>query len=297
MNNDLRDNMSDNEIRILGGNQADFSQVKGAASGKRDGKFPLWILALAVLALVAIIVALLVSKSHKQHNPHLGTADTIGNTSESVVTVEPAASAFLLTRDTVINDIPLHIIVPRNCRAGLRLGKLDGTGDLLLALPAADVRSDIDAPTGAFVVDGELIAKGRAKYGFCAIIGDEITIGRQLETTLFERSIEENGNFFRQYSLVSNGQLMEIPPKGKALRRALCFMDGEIQVVLSGDRESFHDFAQALTDLGVKEALSLPGGDAFLLQEDENGQKIAQGDVLRDHPHSENYIFWSRVGR
>ena len=37
--------------------------------------------------------------------------------------------------------------------------------------------------------------------------------------------VEQNGYFFRQYSIVSNGTLIPIPPKGKSQRRAICLKD------------------------------------------------------------------------
>ena len=60
-----------------------------------------------------------------------------------------------------------------------------------------------------------------------------------------------NGYFFRQYPLVKDGQVIDNEPKGKSIRRAICDRQGEIFMVETGSIESFHDFAQALADLGV----------------------------------------------
>ncbi len=57
--------------------------------------------------------------------------------------------------------------------------------------------------------------------------------------------------------------MVENKPKGKAERRALCEKDGQLLVVRSLGRESFHDFAQALADLGVEQAIYLTGGEAY----------------------------------
>lgn len=55
--------------------------------------------------------------------------------------------------------------------------------------------------------------------------------------------VEQNGYFFRQYSIVSNGTLIPIPPKGKSQRRALCLKDNVFMIIESVTSESYHDFA------------------------------------------------------
>lgn len=166
--------------------------------------------------------------------------------------------------------------------------------NVILAAHAADLRDDDGTPAGAFVYNGELLAKGHSKYGFCAIIDSTVSIGRQIETPLFERAIEQNGCFFRQYSIVSNGKLMSIPPKGKSQRRALCLKDNVFMIVESASYESYHDFSQALEDLGVSEALALVGGNAAVMWRDESGELEQNGGIFGDSYPSENYIVWRR---
>lgn len=298
MNNNIKDNMSDDEIRILGGEQNPPipSHPNAPSTGdNRERRLFYFIIALIIVAIIVLAGILIHSKTDTSNDSDPTTTDSIKTSSESTTTVASSPNACLIINDTIINDIPLRIIIPQNCQMNLHWGKLPLNDDILLAMPAADIRRDIDAPTGAFVTNGEIIAKGHAKYGFCAIIGDKITIGRQRETPLFERCIEENGSFFRQYSLVSNGELMEIAPKGKSLRRALCYANGEILVVLTLDKESFHDFSQALVDLKVQEALSLSGGDSFLKYTDTTGNSITQGKSFTKRSKSENYLIWSKA--
>lgn len=290
------DNISDDEIRILGG-QTDAS-VPDYENDSRRSNHP-WkkysIIGLLLLLIIGIVIALF-AFLHKKGDSSLNNQMTEDPKTSSTVTanVESSNNACIINKDTIINDIPLHILEPKNCRMKLQVGYLEDSDNILLALPAADVRSDKDLPAGAFVIDGNLISKGHSKYGFCAIINDQVTIGRQLETVLFERSIEENGSFFRQYSLVSNCQLMDIPPKGKNYRRAMCYLNGTIQVVITQDKESFHDFSQALVDLGVTEAIALVGGDAYIKYMDNAGSVVSQGETIPDKPNSINYLIWTK---
>ena len=164
---------------------------------------------------------------------------------------------------------------------------------IILAAQAADYRADNGQISGAFVYRGELLSRGHPKYGFCAIIGDKLTMGMSPETPLFERAVEQEGYFFRQFSLVHDGQLGETLPKGKAIRRALCYHQQAIVVVESVDRESLHDFSQALLDMGVQEAIALVGSVQLPLYEDEQGNRITNA-LEHWEKAQETYIVWRR---
>lgn len=306
MNKDyFEDNMSDNEIRIIGSeflsDEKNGSQEQKSNTSIFKGKKKYWLYGITALAVVGLIVVciLLIHRSNSNLDTRFTQikpehADEFIHSAEQTVSNAPTTDAFLTITDTMIHNIPLQIYSPHGGWMDVQMGPLSQDSRIMLALPAADIRSDIDAPTGAFVYHGELISKGSPKYGYCAIINDEVTIGRELETRLFERAIEQNGSFFRQYSLVSQGQVITIPPKGKALRRALCMLNGELQVVMSQERMSFIDFSQALVDLGVEEAISLPGGDAILQYITENGEIISQGQKFLDKPKAEQYLVWKK---
>lgn len=164
----------------------------------------------------------------------------------------------------------------------------DDTTKIVLAAQAADVRGDNGEISGAFVVKGDLISKGMPKLGFY----NEITLGRQSETPLFERAIENNGYFFRHYSLVSDGKMISVKPKGKALRRALCMVGDEICIIECTEKESYHDFALALEDYGVKEAVALCGGNAKLKYRTNDGTLHSEGTPAISPYEYTNYIVW-----
>ena len=116
---------------------------------------------------------------------------------------------------------------------------------------------------------------------------------------LFEKATEEGGYFFRQYPLVSNGKLVENEPKGKSIRRAICDRQGEIFMIETGTTESFHDFAQALVDLGVDQAIYLVGSTAYGWAVDEIGKTHEFGEDnyytgRRKMPKNTSYIVWKR---
>ena len=118
-------------------------------------------------------------------------------------------------------------------------------------------------------------------------------MGMSQETALFERAVEQEGYFFRQYSLVHDGTFGEKLPKGKAIRRALCYHQESIAIVETIDYESLHDFAQALIDLGVQEAITLVGSVPLPLYVDENSQRHTQ-EFEHDENTQETYIVWRK---
>ncbi len=209
-------------------------------------------------------------------------------------------SGYTEVRDTLINDIPLKIFIPHNAEMSLHIGAVN-TRDtsIIYVAQAADIRRDNGGIVGAFVLDGRPVSWGLSKKGYCASIDGKVTIGVADNSPLFEEATERGGYFFRQYPLVSNGRLVENKPKGKSIRRGICERMGEIFMVESGTPESFHDFSQALVDLGVTQAVYLVGSDAYGWAVDKAGKRIEFGeDYYYSGPYTipENisYIVWRK---
>jgi hypothetical protein len=197
--------------------------------------------------------------------------------------------------DTVINDVILSIYIPHNATPELTLGVPNrNDNSIVLAAQAADIRKDNRKILGAFILKGEPLAWGLSKKGYCAIIDGKITVGVSENSPLFEEATEKEGYFFRQYPLVDNGTLVENEPKNKTMRKALCSRAGQCFVVVSESDESFHDFAQALVDLGVDNAIYLVGShSSFGWYINENGDKtLFAPDIHRGTYKNENYIVW-----
>jgi hypothetical protein len=192
---------------------------------------------------------------------------------------EETGRAFIEMADTTINDIPIRLYLPHQVTLSLHLGAIDRDDtDIIFTAQAADIRADNGGIVGAFVLKGEPKAWGLSKKGYCAIINDTVTVGVADNSPLFEEATEKGGYFFRQFPLVDNGSLVENELKGKAVRRALCDRDGEIFTVETLSIESFHDFAQALVDLGVDNAIYLVGANAYGWATDANSQRHEFGD-------------------
>lgn len=218
----------------------------------------------------------------------------LGNRADSI------APGYVEFRDTLINDIPLRLFIPHNADMSLHIGKMDYSDTTVVyAAQAADVRADNGGIVGAFVLKGEPLAWGLSKKGYCASINGVVSVGVADNSPLFEQATEQGGYFFRQYPLVSDGVIVENEPKGKSIRRGICDRRGEIFMVETGSAESFHDFSQALVDLGVDQAVYLVGSSAYGWAVNEAGEVYEFGDRnyyggRRRQPKNTSYIVWRR---
>lgn len=282
--------IGDNEIRIIG------NAMQSAGAPRKPLWRRWWFWTAIVVAILLLALAFLVSHQSAPNHCANGTIEEVASCNEGVLShIVECEPATVLTCDTIVNDVPLRILIPINTMPELVIGIPDTTDkSLILALQAADIRADNKEIVGAFVLKGELLSRGVAKKGYCAILNWETHLGMAESTPFFEETINNEGYFFRQYPLVSAGRMVENKPKGKALRHALCELDGQIVVISSGDDESFHDFAQALEDLGVRNAVNLVGKDAYGFLRDIDSGFQSWGDLTQEWKSSPylNFIVW-----
>ena len=283
----------EDEIRIISPDVKYFQ----ASSDDPEPRFPWWGLVAVVVIIVlafALVRTIRHASTYEDDEPGEAQITEITEMPEPATaeSVEAAAPYTSLT-DTVIGGRRLTILQPHNAVAGLVIGDsiLDADGPVLVA-QAADVRRDNGQIVGAYVINGEMISRGKAKSGFCAIIGDEITIGVAQTTPLLERTTEENGFFFRQYPLVYEGEVIENKLENLSQRKALALLNDKVVVILRHDRLSLLDFSQALVDLGVKNAIYLTGSSAYLKAKLENGRIYEFGERAPNSYVNSNYIFW-----
>lgn len=195
-------------------------------------------------------------------------------------------------RDT-INDIPIDIYIPHNAVPELMIGVPDlHDKSIVMTTQAADIRADNGKIVGAFVKKGEPLSWGLSKKGYCGIIDGKVTVGVADNSPLFEEATEKGGHFFRQYPLVNNGVLVENEPKGKSIRKALCDRNGEIMVIMTQTPESFHDFAQALVDMKVDNAIYLVGASSFGYFRDRYDHLAIICNKYGRGYRYENFIVW-----
>lgn len=287
------ENISDSEIRVIGG-------------GKPQPKTPFPWLPLGLI-LLAVCMLIWIFWPGSQHAPSK-EVENIGVFEQEAVIEQPhplidwfaaidtIQTVGTVTTDLYINDIPLRVYAPLNSQPHLEIGYkiADNRERSILFFQAADVRADNGKIVGAFVLHGKPLSWGLSKRGYCAIINGEITVGVADNSPLFEKATDDNGDFFRQYPLVDNGKLVESELKSKAIRRALCEVEGHVVVVETQSIESMHDFAQALVDIGTANAIYLVGSSAmgWSMDADGNGTKMGLWDPRKIKNIS--FIVWAK---
>lgn len=306
---DFKDNIRDDEIRVIGEIKASRVTPLTSPSPRGCGWRIVGIIVL-ILLVAGIVLAYLFgfNKDDKNDSPN---SDETASYFEPQTTPAPKAephtivplgfypdsptTAYTQIIDTTINDIPLRIHIPHGAIPSLQVGRLnENDSSIILVAQAADIRRDNRKIVGAFVLQGKPLAWGKAKTGFCAIIHDTITVGIAENSPLFEKATETDGYFFRQYPLVDNGRLVENEPKNKSIRRSLCDRNGEIMVIETLSAESFHDFAQALEDLDITNAIYLVGSHSYGWSTDAQGHRHTFGRKTYRMPVNTSYILWRK---
>lgn len=287
--NDIRDD----EFRVIG----HAPKSAPSTSDKKRRNVGVAIVSAVLVLAIGLLAILFWPKGPKEELTDGVFEDVQEITSPSAATPlgRETDAVFTEKRDTVINDVQLSIYIPHNATPVLYVGNPDTEARKgILAFQAADIRRDNRKILGAFVLKGRPLAWGLSKKGYCAIIGGKVTVGVSENSPLFEEATEKEGYFFRQYPLVDNGALVENEPKNKTMRKALCSRAGQIIVVVSETDESFHDFSQALVDLGVENAIYLVGShSAFGWWRNEAGEmELFVDDIHKESFKNESYIIW-----
>lgn len=282
-----KDTNIDNEVYFLG---SEMEEKKKKSIIPR--KWMLFSFCAIILIVVGVITVLWTEKQTPEYyfEPEEATQQTVLMPNTDSINVE---KGYLEVLSDTINDVPLSIYIPHKATMSLQIGipdKSDST--IIFAAMAADIRLDNKQIVGDFILNGEKIARGTAKKGFCAIIDETVSIGVGENTELLEQAIEKKGSFFRQYPLVYNGELIENKPKNKSIRRALAIRDERVIMVESKNNESFHDFSQALIDIGVTDAIYLVGGNAYGWYVNKDRTREEFGVELTEVPENISYITW-----
>lgn len=283
--------IKDNEIRIIG----NAGQSVESPRKPTWWRWLLWTICILVWLILAFVVFYVLKGGSRPK--HADTEAVVIESAPVAPTVEKNEPATVLVHDTSVNDVQMRIYTPVNAVPELSIGYPDlKDNTLVMAFQAADVRADNHEILGAYVLKGEMLSRGRSKKGFCAIIDGKIQLGMAESTPLLEEATEKEGYFFRQYPLVLDGQMVQNKPKNKALRHALCELNGTIVTVSSLEKESLHDFSQALADLGVQNAIYLVGADAYgfcRTQSEETPETITWGERQSGKTFEKvNFIVW-----
>ena len=275
-------NQSNNDIYILG--------TSGKVRRKRVPMIFAIIGGITVIALLIGIYYIFRARNDKNEEVPAIASIIVDNANET-----EQSKGYIERAEETINDVPLYIYQPFRAKMSLSLTKPEkNDSSVLFVAQAADVRADNGEIVGEFVLNGQILARGKTKSGFCAIINGEIFLGISTETDLLQKAIDTKGSFFRQYPLVKDGEIVINNIRNKSIRRALAIRNGNIIMVESRSNESFYDFSMALVDIGVTQAIYLVGSTTHGWWVDKNHKLTEFGVESKEMPPNTSYIIWQK---
>ena len=289
-----KNEIRDDEFRVIG-----HTPIQDTAAQDKHRRNLGVAIVSAILVIAIGVLAIIFWPKEQPEDPNDGLFENIeedGIQKEVKPFGTKTEASYTEKMDTVINGVQLTLYIPHNAKPELTLGVPNRNDkNIILAAQAADIRRDNRKILGAFVLKGEPLAWGLSKKGFCAIIDTTVTVGYSENSPLFEDAIEKGGYFFRQFALVNNGHLVENDQDNETMRKALCDHAGQLFIAVSETDETMNDFAQALVDLGVENAIYLVGShSSFGWNIDSAGEKtLFAPDVHRGTYKNENYIVWT----
>ena len=172
------------------------------------------------------------------------------------------SSAVVFKTDSVLG-VALNIYELHNVKAELTLVEPDTADHSVLMYTRTADYTATGKYIGSLVVDGEQKRSDVSRLGYCAIAKGNMVIGISRFDDMCEHMVERDGSYFRQFLLVSNG---ELPQRfflhGKVERKALArTTDDRLCIVETPHPETLWDFADALREYGYVDVIYLTGGN------------------------------------
>ena len=191
----------------------------------------------------------------------------------------------VMTSDSILG-VAMDFYAIHGLKASIEFEEPD-TADtsVYLYCRSADHKAD-NTYIGSLVVNGEERQTDTHRLGYMAMLGGNSVIGISRSEKVKDYVQEHSGSFFRQFILVSNG---EIPGRfflhGKVERRAIGRIDDQLYYIATRHKETLWDFADALREYGFLDAIYITGGTDYVFYRDKDGIRHDIGDQS-DYPHS-----------
>lgn len=201
-----------------------------------------------------------------------------------------------LKHDTL--DWSLVFYMPHNCKVSFTNQRPDSlNSQISLSVACAFTAGNLKEVVGDYVCMGKLYQnKKDVETGLCVILKDTIIIDYLTDTSSYyiNLAIKEKGAYFQQMLILKDGDTVEctIFRKQKpTFRRCLAWYNGRAVVIESVDRLSFEDFANALKEAGIRDAIYLDMGtwsDGFVRLKDKTIFSI--GHLKYNTKHQTNWL-------
>ena len=242
-------------------NESSSINIKKRSKLQKCGMYFLWLVATIVL-----VFGCYKALRHYNYYYNIGVSISL-SPKENIkkldgMKVQGESSAVVLKTDSVLG-VALDIYELHNVKAELTLVEPDTTDHSVLLYTRTADYTATGRYLGSLVVDGEQKRSDVSRLGYCAIAKGNMVIGISRFDDMREHMVERDGSYFRQFVLVSNG---ELPQRfflhGKVERKALArTADDRLCIIATRHPETLWDFADALREYGYVDAIYLTGGN------------------------------------
>lgn len=140
---------------------------------------------------------------------------------------------------------------------------------------------------GSFVVEGKRYSDDNTRLGYCAMVGNNTVIGIARNEGVRDYVEENGGSFFRQFILVSDGEIPRVFHLHKKVERcALARMSytNQLYYITSSNPETMYDFADAIRKYGFVDAIYITGGKYHSYYRTADGEHHSIGMPESQHP-------------
>lgn len=262
----------------------DGSGIKIIPNSKRTKRGIIFLVCAMLLIIVAILAFLWLQTDAIRGNKGI-QASVSDEQNLEMLQAKPAAAerGTTVTADSVLG-VAFDIFSLDGLQGTLEYEIPDTTDkSLVLFMRSADYHPD-GSIEGSFVMHGKrLKAKSREeRAGYVAVSAEGTpVIGISRADKVAEKMEEAEGDFFRQFILLGDGQLpVNFYLHGKVERSAIGRKaDGKLYYILTRHKETMYDFADALREYGFVDAVYITGGNAYNFHRSPDGLSHISADV------------------
>ena len=255
------------EPTIIIESSSEMKHNTSSDSIKKRGRLPKW--SLAIMWFVATMVLVFGSYGAiRLYNYYYNIGVSISvSPKENIkkldsMQAQNGSSSVVLKTDSVLG-VALNIYELHNVKVELTLVEPDTADHSVLMYTRTADYTAMGKYIGSLVVDGEQKRSDVSRLGYCAIAKGNMVIGISRFDDMCEYMVERDGSYFRQFVLVSNGELpLRFFLHGKVERKALArTADDRLCIIETPHPETLWDFADALREYGYVDAIYLTGGN------------------------------------
>ena len=259
---------------------------------KKDEKKPprkrKWInIALSIAGMVAVIIMAFAAYKTWSYYYKLGISISVSpqeNIEKLQRKASNEASEVIMTSDSILG-VGMDIYAIHGVLGSIEFQEPD-TADASVYLYCRSVDFTAEGRyLSSLVANGKEHQSNAHRLGYMAMANCNNVIGFSRFEDVMDYTIEHGGSYFRQFVLVSNG---ELPPRfylhGKVERCAIGRIGDRLYYITSHHKETMWSFADALREYGFIDAIYITGGYDYSFYRDRNGKRHDIHNIA-DYPH------------